>query len=163
VSFNPVQSVKNHGRVGALIGGGLGALSGARTKEIADFKKKEIRKPTTGERVHLGIAGGLGGAYLGHMAGRSVGAMRAVHKLRAPAPMPDWLKGVKTKAEAKKKYHDIARQHHPDMKNAGGDPEILMARSREYGDAQKHPDFPKVAMFNAFGDELFAIMRSKQG
>jgi hypothetical protein len=68
--------------------------------------------------------------------------------------MPEWLKGVKSKAEAKAKFRDLARQHHPDR---GGNVEKMKKINAEWEAAQAHHEFPKTASVSAFVDELFEI------
>lgn len=73
--------------------------------------------------------------------------------------MPDWLKGVKTKAEAKSRFRDQAKKHHPD---AGGDEEAMKKINAEWARAKGHHGFPKTAsVYNGFADELFNIYWSR--
>lgn len=74
----------------------------------------------------------------------------------APANHPEWLKGVKTKAEAKAKYRDMAKQHHPDR---GGDTRKMQDINSEWDKFQKHPDFSKLShVLGSFFDELSSIL-----
>jgi len=69
--------------------------------------------------------------------------------------VPDWLKGAKTKKDAKSAWRTQARQHHPDT---GGNAETFKRVSKEWDDFEKH-HFSKLsaAMINALLEELDLI------
>ena len=72
-----------------------------------------------------------------------------------PAEHPEWLKGVKTKAEAKSRYREQAKKHHPDR---GGDTRTMQDINAAWDKYQSHPDFSKLGhMLRSFSDELEKI------
>lgn len=75
----------------------------------------------------------------------------------APPPVnkPDWLKDVKTRADAKKAYRATAKAHHPDR---GGDPNKMKEVNSDWAKWKGHF---KEAMFSAFADELEKIARER--
>lgn len=77
----------------------------------------------------------------------------------APKPSfaepPDWLKGVTTKAEAKKKFRDMAYKHHPDR---GGSTEKMQDLNSQWEKFKTH-HFDKLAhrRMISFADEIMKI------
>lgn len=67
-------------------------------------------------------------------------------------PVP--FKGVKTQAEAKARFHELAFNAHPDR--VGGSEERMKEINQAWQAFKKHPKFPKTAMA-AFLDELTKI------
>lgn len=153
---------------GAIAGGlGLGAL-GAAVNGLPKTQKNiltgEEEKLTNKQRITRGVVGGLGFGVLGAMHGRRMGWNHRAKKWNAgfrpaagapggmPKPKtPDWLKGAKTRSEARRAYHAQARKLHPDL---GGNPEAIKNLNVEW---EKHEPMFKQALYDAFADELEKI------
>jgi hypothetical protein len=162
---------------GAVVGGAAGAYGGSR-KSFTDIHtgKKVNRTPAgrVASGISNGIGGAVGGAYLGGMADsarlakkhgpnwqRNMGGGYEGYARRnggAPAgkaapEKPDWLKGAKTKAEARKAFHAQSRKAHPDL--GGSD-----AAQKEINKAWEHWEGQyKNAMYAGFADELEKIAK----
>jgi hypothetical protein len=158
------------GGIGAGIGTGLGYL-GYRSE------KKKGRDPSLGSHLAWG---GLKGGIIGGLSGHSVHEVRkasdAFKKYRQEyrqyrqgyrqyrqgygghsnvARTPEWLKGVTTKAEAKKRYKSLARTVHPDL---GGSPTKMRDVNAEWTAFENSPLFEKLAyVLLSFYDELSKI------
>lgn len=76
--------------------------------------------------------------------------------------MPDWLKGAKTRTEAKSKMRAEARKHHPDL---GGNAEKMKGVNTDWEDFQKSEHWGKMkessAMYFGFFNELEKIYRNE--
>lgn len=139
-----LKHIRRGQRIGAGVLGGAGAVHGALKKK--NKSGVELNKKTRiGGAVVEGVAGGLIGHGVGGFGGLATG-LRAIK----PKP-PTWLKGVKTKSDAKAKFRAVARQHHPDL---GGSTEKMKKVNDEW--SAWEGKF-KEAMFSAFADELEKI------
>ena len=143
-----------HRAVGTAAGAGLGGYAAYKGQEAANKKSKK----KGGDPRAAAAVGAAYGASLGHTAGSwaRFGHLHRAQRSMGTGPttsaaIPAWLKGVKTKAEAKSRYRAEARKHHPDL---GGDPERMKKVTTEWGDYEKH-HFDKLSqpMFR----ELFRI------
>ena len=68
---------------------------------------------------------------------------------------PDWLKDVKTKADAKKKYREQAAKHHPDR---GGNTKDMQDINNAWEAFKRSSDFNKLGMrLPSFFQELLEI------
>lgn len=84
--------------------------------------------------------------------GRSTGPGREAPSAQIPRQsVPSWLKGVKTKQEAKNAYRAQAMKHHPDR---GGNAERMKEVNTAWDSFQKH-HFDKLS--SALFSELYAI------
>lgn len=164
VTPEAVNFVRRGARTGGIVGGLAGVAGGGALgflpKKHQDQSGKTVDR-TTGQRVLGGaLSAGLLG-WAGHDMGRLGGAMynanRWIKGYRPPIPRPDWLKGAKTKAEARRAYHAQARKVHPDLH--GGDDGKFKDLSNEW---EKHEPTYKTAMLNALADELEKIAQNKQ-
>lgn len=144
-----------------------------------EFKKKSVRK-IVGNSVRGAVRGALTGTlwFAGNSAQRHMG--KAFRKARRSARSgqrysgshgsagearsartkdvgtPEWLKGVKTKAEAKTKFREQAKIHHPDR---GGSEEKMKKVNSEWNSFQKHR-FNKLShVLSGFIDELREIYK----
>lgn len=155
-----VQYVRRGARIGGLVGGvggaAVGGTLGALPGVYIDPDTGRQKSRTTGERIGGGIVGAGAGGYLGFSPGRLVGAIHHAKKWMKgyrPVPKrPDWLKGAKTKAEARRAYHAQARKVHPDLH--GGNDKPFKDLSIEW---KEHEPHFKTAMLNALADELQKI------
>ena len=175
-----VDFAKKHPEVtyGAAGAAGLGGLS-AGTQHLSNKFVERYGSPLQKEnlRTHhlvyhpltqgaIGAAfGGYGGSRYGAFK-RSMGASggRSRHGFGGEAPsakvkdtgVPSWLKGVKSKAEAKRVYRAQARSNHPDL---GGDAEKMKTINQQWDSFSKH-HFDKLSMFlPSFYQELYEIAR----
>lgn len=151
------KGMRTGGRIGAATGAVAGAALGGLPTHHTDMESGKKVKRTTSQRVLGGavVAGGLG--YAGRNLGANIGLLRNASKLRKgfrprPKDMPEWLKGAKTRSEARKKFHAQSRKHHPDL---GGTTEGQAKINSEW---EAHEPFFKEAMLAAFADELKKIM-----
>ena len=143
--------VQRGGRQGAAIGGlalgGIGAAIGS--------MKRPGKKNDTKSRAMRSAVGGLSfgaiGALHGHNVGGAINADRWLGGHRPKPAMPDWLKNAKTKAEARRAYHQQARKVHPDL---GGNLDATKKLNQEWA---AHEKLYKEAMYAAFSDELKKI------
>ena len=80
---------------------------------------------------------------------------REAHSVETPFAHPaDWLKGVKTKADAKKAYRAQALKHHPDR---GGNADTMKKVNQEWDTFRKH-HFEKLShLLRPFFNELCQI------
>lgn len=170
-----VKLIRRGQIAGAAVGGLGGAALGGLPKHHYNMKGEKKKSPTGWRIANAAIDGVLLGT-LGHDIGGRLGFQMAAKKYgpnprtwgaggwsgpggkaTGDSPYPDWLKGSKNKADAKKRYRDLAMKHHPDR---GGNPEHMKKVNEEWEGAQAHKDFPKMASlvsFNAFTDEMFKI------
>lgn len=162
MSIDPaaVNYVRRGARVGGLIGGSGGALlggaAGALPRMYTDLDTGKEKKKTVGQRAMGGAIGAGAGGYIGYSPGRLAGAVHHANKWikghRPRPPLPAWLKGVKTKAEAKAAWKAEARKTHPDLH--GGDGSKFDQVKTEWKAQESHF---KTAMLIAFADELEKI------
>jgi hypothetical protein len=90
------------------------------------------------------------GAMIGLLQGRSAISSsinlgfgsHAASSTRKSSELPPFLKGVTSKAEAKRRYYQAAREAHPDQ---GGSDEAFRSLSEQWERAQNSPNFPKTA------------------
>jgi hypothetical protein len=163
MSHPGIAYARKGGVTGAIVGGlGAGILGAAanglpkRQYNLASGKKEEL---TNKQRVTKAVVGGLSFGAVGAMHGHTIGYNHNARKWNAgmrPSAVsaskpPDWLKGAKTKAEARKAYHAQARKHHPDL---GGSPDAIKKLNQEW---EAHEPLYKKAMYVAFADELEKI------
>jgi hypothetical protein len=165
--------------VGA-VGGGLSSHHIAKKKiESSPKFKKQLESRPGGSKKYIAsktIRGALGGLGIG--AGtelsRSLYGLRkslirtAVPKARVTKdrfgkaksviPVPDWLKGVTTKAEAKKKYREMAKKYHPDR-----NPGDKSAEERFKDIASQWKSFTESDEFKKLGSSMYAIMKHISG
>lgn len=144
------------GTIGATGGAVLGGVLGAVPRTHTDLHTGEKKKRTGKQRIAGGILGAGAGGYLGHSPGRLIGAIHHAKKWvngHRPRPsLPDWLKGAKTKAEARRAYFAQARKVHPDL-HGGSDTPIKNLNT----DWEAHEPHFKTAMLTAFAEELEKI------
>lgn len=126
-----------HRQVGTAAGAALGGVVGYKLMERTNKERKAKGKKTQNPIVAALLLGGLGASH-GHSIG-SLGRMFQVRKAQRHTAIPSWLKGVKTKAEAKSKYREQAHKHHPD-KNPGNKEaeERFKTVSKEWEDFETH-------------------------
>lgn len=131
---------------GALSGGMLGAAW--KTPESADRHAfKTLRRIRNSRTSRARSSYGSGSA-------RGSGEARSA-KVK-DVGTPEWLKGVKTKADAKTKFREQAKMHHPDR---GGSEEKMKKVNSEWDSFQKH-HFNKLShILPAFLDELKEIFK----
>lgn len=153
---------------GSLVGGVAGGYSASKNnKEHHSFGKKL-------KRVTRGVAGGaFTGGLIGNLAAspwqmqedlrryrtsrRSSGPSGEARSRPVKDPgTPAWLKGVKTKTDAKVKFREQAKIHHPDR---GGSEERMKQINSEWDAYQKH-GFNKLSfVMPSFFSELREIYR----
>jgi len=140
--------------IGAAIGAIPGALWGAYGDNDASMSPLRAA-------AFFGLHGASAGAYTGAYLGPSISpVMRSHTQHHAPGEAPpvrengptdpkniDWLKGVKTKAEAKQRYHAEAMRHHPDR---GGDLRKMQDLNTLWNRVQNHPNFQKWACLRGY-------------
>lgn len=148
------------GIAGAVSGGLYGASLGIE-KSIADDSRRAAYEAYTRAHSHgyHGSHSTTGNWWDDPNAGRPRGAGGNPFRSKSqPGPVPDWLHGVKTKAEAKTKWREVARKHHPDM---GGNAETFKRYNNEWDHFEKH-HFSKLShvMIEAFMNEITSISRS---
>lgn len=166
------------GTAGALIGGASGALK-AHFNRHDDQGRRLSQKKQKQRRILYTVGGAVQGLASGLYSASQVDQMWNEAKRStyydqrrryergsngeaqsAPQPdtgVPDWLKGVKTKAEAKSKWREVAFKHHPDR---GGNAETFKKRSAEWDSFEKH-HFEKLShLIASFQDELMRIRRT---
>jgi hypothetical protein len=146
--LHPKQSVLTNALGGAVMGGLTGAYVSARTMphhSSYGTHSSEYERRTEQARERARAQNRAAGAAPGEAAAPKVSRQ----------PIPDWLKNVKTKAEAKKKFHEQVGKHHPDK---GGSADKMRAANTEW-DAFKAHYFDKLAHISigAFLDEYFSI------
>lgn len=133
---------------GAALGGGYGYLGARKANKKS---KKKVLDPRAAAAIGAGV-----GASFGHTGGTYArwGHMNKLLKGPAKANIPSWLKGVKTKAEAKSAYRAEARKHHPDL---GGNAEKFKKIQSDWEGFEKQ-HFDKLShVLQGFFSELFTI------
>lgn len=137
---------------GGLIGGGLGAgIGGAKGYFLpTDRKGQRITDPTSQERRSAALKSALGGGLAGGVLGAH--AADVARTFRRYSPTPSWVRGAKTKAEAKKIFRAEAMKTHPDR---GGNEEAMKRLNDEWDRFQNSAAFHKLAA--AFLDEFMKI------
>lgn len=148
------QGMRRGGIAGGLAGTAIGGIAGGLAGGLPDPRTGKTREPTTSERVINAIGGGLSGGYLGHALGQGIGGMRSRVNWKTRST-PEWLRGIKTRAEGRKRYHQESRKVHPDF---GGSAE---AQSRLNQEWEKHEPMLKSAMLRGFSDELEKIANAR--
>lgn len=127
---------------GALIGGGLGGLYGLLSplpeEEEPSGRSDRLRRLMRG--LGFGATGAAAGALLG--APRRGAPRRGLPSMHDIAP---FMKGVKTKAEAKSAYRAASRAAHPDM---GGSTKGMQDLNAAWEKIQNHPEFSKLGHVN---------------
>ncbi len=159
-----MDPVKKWTAIGAGVGGATGAgmqhLSNKATDKYGDAKDKEFRKKhkILTSPVLMGAATAAYGAAKFRDIGHTVKSFRNFAKAtrrrryggksreapRSAPPKssaPEWLRGVKTKAEAKAKHRAEAMKHHPDR---GGSEEKMKKLNSDW-DAYKAHHFNKLS------------------
>ena len=141
-----------------LAGFAIGAMP---SKHRVDGK---VEKKTTKQRLMTGLKTSIPMAAVGAMSGHNI--VREARRMAGSGPrpsyvpksseMPDWLKGARTKAEARKRYHNASRSAHPDL---GGAEDKMKQLNSQWSDWEGH--FKK-ATINAFCEELEKIAAHKQ-
>jgi len=145
---------------GGLLGGALGA-----SRPVDYETGRAIKNPSASDRVGQGFRAGLGFMPVGFMVGRAAGAFKDFkdtyktyqhyqggapgYRSRGPVEVPSWLKGVKTKADAKAAFRSQAMRHHPDR---GGSLEKMKEVNVAWEAFARSPHFEKLSA--AFFDEL---------
>lgn len=149
--------------IGGLGGGALGATIKGLPKKQTDQDTGKEKKLTNKERRNRAIKGGLVGGATGVLYGGRLGFALRAHKWNSgfrpaagthgiPKPKtPDWLKGVESKADARRAFHAQARKLHPDL---GGSEDAIKKLNQEW---ETHEPMFKKAMYDAFADELEKI------
>jgi len=161
---------------GALMGGGIGAIGGLSDEASSGKKRlKHMGQGALAGALSGGLLGGIGGAVGGTSTGRQTNwrdrerawdseysRSRAGSGQRGPwenarwtpkgAVHPqevDWLKGVKTKADAKRAYRAQAQTHHPDRAASEAErlvrEETMKKINATWDAVQQHPSFQKFA------------------
>ena len=135
---------------GGAFGAGIGALSGL--TQSAEQPGDRLRNMAS-SAVSGGLTGGIFGGALGGAGVLDAKVPKTVPRgQRGPTTVDptsvSWMKGVKTKADAKKAYRAHARANHPDL----GSPAERAVREKAMTDAnvawqgvQEHPTFQKWA------------------
>lgn len=154
-----------HRAVGTVAGAGLGGAKGyydakAHNKKQGKNGQKKV-DPLAAAAFRAGVGASLGhtvGSFArwGHLnqAARVGGAAGAATRSSSKNGVPEWLKGVKTKTDAKKAYHAQASQHHPDK---GGNAEKFKEVAGDWEHYKKH-HFDKLSHFlPGFFNELSFI------
>jgi hypothetical protein len=179
---------------GTIIGAGLGSFAGYskakhfkqhKKESLSSFKKRKLNnilKSTLYGGTYGGILGASAAArsaersyYYGGSYGRSYAGGRSYTGGRSYSsysgtqaksnPFNDLTQGIKTKAEAKKIWRNIALQKHPDkfahITNEDQKKKIMndfQDLNNHWEDFQKSPEFHKLAMLS-FRDELEKIAK----
>jgi predicted double-glycine peptidase len=145
------SAVPRWAALGAGVGGVAGAVGGYK-RDLRTGKKPQPGKDRTWSSVRGGLAGaftgGFAGAHIGELVNVAHGTGHTRYRNYAPpssrsrpnmnTPLP--FKGVKSKAEAKQRYRDLAMKHHPDV---GGSKEKFQDLHNAWQNYQQHPRFPK--------------------
>jgi hypothetical protein len=151
--------------IGSIIGGTLGAANGYFTK--SDIKGNKFVPRSKEKRILHGIAGGLGGAYLGAMVGEGYRVHKIIkdtggyataatrdHNLNSLYKRMGASKPFKTRKEAVDHFRKVRSMAHPDRK--GGSHERMADINKAWDDFQAHPyGFTKLA--NAYLMKLAQI------
>lgn len=120
------------GLTNAAIFGLPAAAIGALTADEG-HRGEAALKAGLGAGIPMGLLGGYGSHVM-------AGGGPVFHpKMESVAP---WMKGVKTKAEAKAAYRSQAKQHHPDR---GGSADKMKQVNDQWDQVQNHPHFSKLA------------------
>lgn len=129
-----------------LVGTAANTVLGALNFGLLGADERDARRWTKSYRSNFGGRRSYGGGH------------SYSHKPKA-APVPEWLKGVKTKAEAKTKFREQAKAHHPDR---GGSEEKMKQVNTAWDDFQKH-HFHKLAfLIPSFMEELESIREASR-
>lgn len=139
---------------GAAVGAGLGGLQGLIAPGTdADGNRRSRLSGALHSGMSASLAGGVGGVIGGGLGAMAGGAWP--RDMRGPAnvganvhDVAPWLKGVKTKAEAKSRFRDLARTTHPDL---GGSTSRMQTVNDQWAQAQAHPAYDKFAALYAAG------------
>lgn len=134
--------------VNALIGGVYGAQAGADFGSIDKMRRNSKKRQKKWKNDWKDYDFGFGKKRSNN------------NEARAPhtkdVGIPEWLKGVKTKAEAKQKFREQAKAHHPDR---GGSEEKMKKVNTDWDSFQKHR-FDKLSfVLPSFLDELKEIYK----
>lgn len=147
--------------IGGAVGGIAGGLGGY---QIGDTQEQKLENA-----ISLGLSGVILGSIIGadpayKYRGRTWGqkgyGRKSYNYQKAPpprsAPTPKWAKGVKTKADAKKRYKQEARKKHPDI---GGTTKDFQNLQNEWAAYRSSAGFSKMSSIKylAFVDELQKI------
>ncbi len=119
-----VSRIVGAGLVGAFNLGSAGATIGSSMDSIRDGKKL-WRQLNSKKRRRASQGGGGGGSSK-----REAGPAKT-----KDVGTPDWLKGVTSKADAKTKFREQAKIHHPDR---GGSEERMKKVNSDWDSFQKH-------------------------
>jgi hypothetical protein len=147
-SGSPLRSIVTvmgpHALHGAIVGAEIGTIAPAESGD---------------KRVQNAIDGGLLGAALGLLSGGH--AVPTPDVFVDPNEMPRMFKDVKSKADAKRIYRELAKKMHPDM---GGSTAEMQGLNNMWEQARLHPDFPKTAAAIADGliDEMVKLGMSEE-
>jgi hypothetical protein len=148
-----------HRAAGATVGGAVGGGSNYLWAKSHNKKQKDKKKHVD-PRAAAVVGAGFG-ASLGHGAGSyaRLHHLNGLQNAPAKAQIPSWLKGVKTKAEAKSAYRAQARKHHPDL---GGNAEKFKGVQSDWEGFEKQ-HFNKLShSMAAFLDELACMAEARR-
>ncbi len=136
---------------GAILQGHAQKRLNAMTRMYGSQEQNEEldKHPIRNSPLTQAAIGGAVGAVIGHGVHRVRNALYNIDH-----PVPTWLNGVKTKAEAKARYHQVARTLHPDV---GGNEDMFKNLGDQW-ESFKEFHFHKLANFlPALTDELEKI------
>jgi hypothetical protein len=154
------------GRVlpGAALGGllfGLPAAGGTYlgNKMTGSLEGDEDYRSPLSAGLGAGAVGALFGGLSGYKPSTSYAGRSQPSRTRRLDEIAPWMKGARTKAEAKSMFRQQARQNHPDM---GGSTQVMQGVLDAWEAAQRHPDYLKMAAFDwakALMSDLYANAR----
>lgn len=134
---------------GALAGGTLGEILGRNDSE--EDKARRVRRYMLYGALPGAALGGVLGGPGGRWAGGAGGATARAPKGTVHPKDVDWLRGVQTKADAKKRFRAAARQFHPDFATSAVDraarEESMKKINQIWDSVQQHPAFTKMSFF----------------
>ena len=149
---------------GGLAGGTVGEIAGIGAGDDQEDLARRTRRYMLYGALPGAVVGGLGGygkamgwgepgGGAGARGGRSAGGGPSTYAPRGSMHPKDvdWLKGVKTKADAKARYRAASRKFHPDFAKDPVDraarEEAMKKINHAWDSVQNHPAYTKMAFF----------------